>query len=202
MVLPIVVLLNFVVVGRLLFVSLALTMPKSREEAVAVGAAHMARLQGWTVKKCLKSVLVAGTALYVLWSDEDIKHNPKNTFKGTIRIACVQYVVNGHTFLVYKDNGTRKVANADMEQVISFSNTVLASRQGGHVSAKEASVAERLCPAFDPDAQDSDEEDSENEGEDEEDSENEKDKAGVEDINHTDLLEQAAMVHGFPSLFL
>jgi hypothetical protein len=53
------------------FVSLALTMQKLREEAVAVGAADMARLEGWAVKKCLKSVLVAGTALFVLWSDQD-----------------------------------------------------------------------------------------------------------------------------------
>ena len=116
----------------------------------------MAQKEGWAVKKCLKSVLVAGTTLFVLWSDQDKKSNPKTTFKGTLRIASVQYVANGFTFLVYKDNGARKVANADMEHMVSFSNTILASKQTGHVEAKAAAVAEGLCPAFDPDASDSD----------------------------------------------
>jgi hypothetical protein len=74
---------------------------------------------------------VAGTTLFVLWSDQDKKINPKTKFKGTLRIASVQYVANGHTFLVYKDNGARKVANADMEHLVTFSNIILASKQGG-----------------------------------------------------------------------
>jgi hypothetical protein len=53
-------------------------MGRPREEAIAVGAAHMAQLEGWAVKKCLKSVLVAGTALYVLWTDEDQKNSKYN----------------------------------------------------------------------------------------------------------------------------
>ena len=74
---------------------------------------------------------MAGTTLFVLWSDQDKKSNPKTKFKGTLRIASVQYVANGHTFLVYKDNGARKVANADMEHLVTFSNIILASKQGG-----------------------------------------------------------------------
>jgi hypothetical protein len=95
----------------------------------------------------------------------------------------VQYVANGYTFLVYKDNGARKVANADMDYMVSFSNTILASKQAGHVGAKEAAVVERLCPAFDPDASDSDISDEKDSEDDDEDSENGKDKGSAEDSN-------------------
>ena len=175
----------------MIFIPLALATEKSRELAIAVGAAHMAQKEGWAVKKCLKSVLVAGTTLFVLWSDQDKKSNPKTTFKGTLRIASVQYVANGFTFLVYKDNGARKVANADMEHMVSFSNTILDSKQAGHIEAKEAAVAERLCPAFDPDASDSDISDEEDGEEDDEDSENEKDKRSAEDSKKIVGPEQA-----------
>jgi hypothetical protein len=175
----------------MIFIPLALATEKSRELAIAVGAAHMAQKEGWAVKKCLKSVLVAGTTLFVLWSDQDKKSNPKTTFKGTLRIASVQYVANGFTFLVYKDNGARKVANADMEHMVSFSNTILDSKQAGHIEAKEAAVAERLCPAFDPDASASDISDDEDGEEDDEDSENEKDKRYAEDSKKIVGPEQA-----------
>jgi hypothetical protein len=117
--------------------------------------------------------------------------------------VCNIYVANGHTFLVYKDNGTRKVVNADMEHLVSFSNTILASRQVGHVGAKQAAVVERLCPAFHPDARDSDisdEEDSDNEGEHEEDSGNEKDEGSAEDSNKSVLPVQAAKTTEVPNV--
>jgi hypothetical protein len=70
----------------------------------------------------------------------------------------------------------RKVHNGDMEKAVSVSNNIiLSSRQVAHAAAKQAAVAERLCIAFDPDADYPDDDESANDSGDEEESGNEED---------------------------
>ena len=72
---------------------------------------------GWTVKKYTKTVLVVGTPLYLMWTDEHQKLHPKCTFEGNVRIAITQYIANGFIFMVFKDNSVRKIHMCDEEKV-------------------------------------------------------------------------------------
>ena len=122
--------------------------------------------KGWTVKKYTNTVLEIGTPLYLMWTEEHQKQNPKCTFKGNVRIANLQWIANGYNFMVFKDNGVRKIHDCDVEQTITVSNNIVASRQAGHTRAKATAAEEPVCAAFDPDAEytdDDDEEDMEDE---------------------------------------
>jgi hypothetical protein len=148
-------------------------------------AGCMAQDNGWTVQKALKSVLVVGTPLCLIWTEEHQKLFPKCTFEGNVRIAIVQAVANGYNFLVFKDNSFQKISICDMQQVVTVSNNILANRQVGHTRAKAAAVQEPLCPAFDPDAGSSDDSD-EDDPEEEDASENENDSGKEEEVQKGD----------------
>ncbi len=109
----------------------------------------------------------------MLWTDEDQKQHPKVDFVGNVWIASVQAILNGYTFLVFKENVARKVQNGDMDKVALVSNNILSRnhQEGVHQTAKTAALQEPLCPAFDPDADDSvhsDGSEDDSDGEDEE----------------------------------
>ena len=131
-----------------------------------VAASSMEQDNGWTVTKYTKTVLVVGTPLYLMWTDEHQKLHPQCTFEGNVRIAITQYIANGFIFMVFKDNSVRKIHRSDEEKVITVSNNIVASRQVGHTRAKATAAKEPLCAAFDPNdvtSDDDDEEDMEEE---------------------------------------
>jgi hypothetical protein len=172
----------------------------TKQLLLPVGAGRMAQDNGWTVQKCVKSVLVVGTPLYLMWTAEHQKQFPKCTFEGNVWIAIVQYVANGFNFMVFKDNCVRKIANCDMQQVVSVSNNILSSIQVGHTRARGAALEESLCSAFDPNAVSSD--DSGEENLDEEDASDIEEESGDEkdlpngDVRLRTLLAQQHALSG------
>ena len=132
--------------------------------------------KGWTVKKYTNTVLEIGTPLYLMWTEENQKQNPKCTFKGNVRIANLQWIANGYNFMVFKDNSVRKIHDCDVEKTITASNNIVASRQAGHTRAKATAAEEPVSPVFDPD-------DDEEDMEDEDVSEAEDEDAAEENIN-------------------
>ncbi len=100
----------------------------TRTQAAAVGQAHMTLKEKWTLYKCIKSVLVPGTALFMMWTEDDLKLHPSTFFQGNVRIASLQGVAGGLHVFVFKDNVGRKVRAQDMDRVVSVSNNILASR--------------------------------------------------------------------------
>ena len=117
----------------------------TRTHAAAVGQAHMALKEKWTVYKCMKSVLVPGTALFMMWTADDVKLHPSTVFQGNVRIASLQGTAAGFHVFVFKDNVGRKVRSQDMDKIVTVSNNILASRQGVHQAAKAAAINETLC---------------------------------------------------------
>jgi hypothetical protein len=99
----------------------------------------------WTVYKCMKSVLVSGTALFLMWTADDVKLHPSTVFQGNVRIASLQGTAAGFHVFVFKDNVGRKVRSQDMDKIVQVSNNILASRQGVHQAAKSAAINETLC---------------------------------------------------------
>jgi hypothetical protein len=67
-----------------------------------------------TVYKCMKSVLVPGTALFMMWTEDDVKLNPSTVFQGNVRIASLQGTAAGFQVFVFKDNVGRKVRAQDI----------------------------------------------------------------------------------------
>ena len=132
--------------------------------------------KGWIVKKYTNTVLEIGTPLYLMWTEEHQKQNPKCTFKGNVRIANLQWIANGYNFMVFKDNSVRKIHDCDVEKTITASNNIVASRQAGHTRAKATAAEEPVSPVFDPD-------DDEEDMEDEDVSEAEEEDAAEENIN-------------------
>ena len=117
----------------------------TRTHAAAVGLAHMELKEKWTVYKCMKSVLVPGTALFMMWTADDVKRCPRTVFQGNVRIASLLGTAAGFHVFVFKDNGGRKVRSQDMDKIVQVSNNILASRQGVHQAAKSAAINETLC---------------------------------------------------------
>jgi len=117
----------------------------TRTDAAAVGQAHMELKEKWTVYKCMKSVLVPGTALFMMWTADDVKLHPSTVFQGNVRIASLQGTAAGFHVFVFKDNVGRKVRSQDMDKIVQVSNNILASRQGVHQVAKSAAINETLC---------------------------------------------------------
>ena len=64
----------------------------TRVKAAAVGQAYMRLKEKWTVYKCVKSVLVPNTALFMMWTEDDAKHHPSTVFQGNVRIASLKGV--------------------------------------------------------------------------------------------------------------
>ncbi len=94
----------------------------TRTKAALVGQAYMQLKEKWTVYKCVKSVLVPSTALYMMWTEDDVKQHPDTLFKGNVRIASLKGVASGVYVFVFKDNVGRKVRAQDMDKVVGVSN--------------------------------------------------------------------------------
>ncbi len=75
----------------------------TRVKAAAVSQAHMRLKEKWTVYKCVKSVLVPNTALFMMWTEDDVKHHPSTVFQGNVRIASLKGVAAGIYVFTFKD---------------------------------------------------------------------------------------------------
>jgi hypothetical protein len=115
----------------------------------------------------MKSVLVPGTALFMMWTTDDVKLHPSTVFQGNVRIASLQGSAAGYHVFVFKDNVGRKVRSQDMEKIVAVSNNILASRQGVHQAAKAAAINETLCDELLCDSVDASDEEGGNSDEDE-----------------------------------
>ena len=100
----------------------------TRVKAAVVGQAYMRLKEKWTVYKCVKSVLVPNTALFLMWTEDDAKHHPSTVFQGNVRIASLKGVAAGIYVFTFKDNGGRQVRAQDMDKVVAVSNNILAGR--------------------------------------------------------------------------
>ena len=116
---------------------------RTRTHAAAVGQAHMALKEKWTVYKCMKNVLVPGTALFMIWTADDVKLHPSTVFQGNIRIASLQGTAAGFHVFAFKENVGRKVRSQDMDKIVTVSNNIVASRQGVHQAAKALTPAKK-----------------------------------------------------------
>jgi hypothetical protein len=111
----------------------------TRTQAAAVGQAHMALKEKWTVYKCMKSVLVLGTALFMMWTEDDVKLRPSTVFQGNVRIASLQGTAAGYHVFVFKDNVGRKVRTQDMDRVVTVSNNIFCKSARCTPSCKSSS---------------------------------------------------------------
>ena len=161
---------------------LRFTKMATRTKAAVVGLAYMQLKEKWTVYKCVKSVLVTNTALFMMWTEDDAKQHPDTLFKGNVRIASLKGVAAGVYVFVFKDNVGRKVRAQDMDKVVGVSNNILASRQGVHQAAKAAAMNEPLCDELEyttTTSDDDENEDDEEKAEDEDADEDDEEEAGT-----------------------
>jgi hypothetical protein len=91
-------------------------MPTRGAHAVAVAKAHMSNKERWTVQKILKTCVTPGTGVYMVWTVEDEKANPKTNFVGNVRIATVHSTASGSTTFMYKDSTIRTTSRAQVHQ--------------------------------------------------------------------------------------
>ncbi len=97
---------------------------RTRTHAAAVGQAHMALKEKWTVYKCMKNVLVPGTALFMMWTADDVKLYPSSVFQGNVRIASLQGTAAGFHVFAFKENVGRKVRSQDMDKIVTVSERI------------------------------------------------------------------------------
>jgi hypothetical protein len=80
----------------------------TRVKAAVVGQACMRLKEKWTVYKCVKSVSVPNTALFMMWTEDDAKHHPSTVFQDNVRIASLKGAAAGVYVFTFKDNGGRQ----------------------------------------------------------------------------------------------